>query len=113
MKKRWGNCMICKVCKKKYSNSKSKWCSRTCYFKSYYKKNKNKLLKRRREWHQKYYKPHSKENSKKTVEEQKQDRKKYYEEHKEYYQKKNKEYYEKHKNDLDFRKRHNGLQENY
>ena len=95
--------MICKVCKKKYTDSTSKWCSRSCYFKSYYKKNKKKLLDRRKGWHKKYYKPHPSE-TKKTPEYWKEYRKKYYQEHKEYYQKKNKEYYEKHKNEEDFRK---------
>lgn len=105
--------MICKVCKKKYTGSTSKWCSKSCYFKSYYKKNKNKLLKRRREWHKKYYKSHPIQRTKRTLEEKREYRKKYYEKHKEYYQNKNKEYYEKHKNDPEFRKRHNEATKKY
>lgn len=104
--------MICKVCQKKYTDSTSKWCSRACYFKSYYKRHKKKLLERRKEWHKNNYVSEA-TRTKKTPEEWKEYRKKYYEEHKEYYKQKNKEYYEKHKNEESFRKRHNEATKKY
>ena len=98
--------MICKFCKKKYYGTRSKWCSNSCYHKSYDRK-------RGKGWHKKYYKPNPIERSKKSPEEWKEYRKKYYEEHKEYFKQKNKEYYEKHKNDLQFRKKHNQATKKY
>ena len=79
--------MVCKICKKKYKNSKSKWCSRACYYKSYYEKNKKRLIEKRKAWHKEHYKPRP--FKRRTPEELKEYRKKYYQEHKEYYKQKN------------------------
>lgn len=100
--------MICPVCKKKYYGKRSKWCSNACYQKSY-------AQKREKGWHKKYYKPHplKKKVKTKTPEEEREYRKKYYQEHKEYYKQKNKEYYLQHKDDEDFRKRHNEATKRY
>lgn len=95
---------ICKICNKEFDTPKSQWCSRRCYFKTYYEKNKDKLLKRRREWHKKNYKAHP--LKKRTEEEKKEYFKKYYQEHKNYYKEKSHEYYLKHKNDKDYKERH-------
>ena len=67
--------MICKYCKKKYYGTRSKWCSNSCYHKSYDRK-------RKKGWHKKYYEPHPIKKNKKTPEEWKEYRKKYYQENK-------------------------------
>ncbi|MGN1327659.1 MAG: hypothetical protein ACI4VQ_06280 [Clostridia bacterium] len=105
--------MICETCKKKYSGTQSKWCSRSCYYKSYYKKNRETLLKKQKEWHKNNYKYHPLNLKKKTKEEKREYRKKYYQDHLEYFKEKNRDYYLKHKKDKEYIERHKAATKKY
>lgn len=95
--------MICKECGKEHERQRSKWCSQTCYNKYYYSKNKERINKRRKEWHDKNYVYHPK--PKRTEEEKIARRKQYYQDNIEYCRQKCREYHQKHKNDEYYRKR--------
>ena len=92
----------CIICKEKHDRN-SKYCSKICYLKAWYKKNKKHKNQKSKEWHLEHYV--YKGRPKKTEEEKRETWMKYYEEHKEYYKEYHKEYYLKHKNDAAYRER--------
>ena len=86
-----------------------KFCSRKCYYRWYYERNKEKVNSRRLEWYRKHYVPHPIPSKYKNKEEKlkaKQEfRRNYYQQHKDYYKQKNKEWYELHKNDPELKRK--------
>jgi len=89
---------------------RSKYCSRQCYDKHYYKTH----IEKRSKYFKDRYKPRPKTpKNTKTEEEIQLRRKEYYATHKEYYKQKNKEHYERNKNNPEYRHRKNEATKRY
>ena len=100
---------VCKFCGNIVTKYKRReYCSESCYQKMYYQLNKE----RKKAYDKAKYIRHPRKITK-TKEEMKVYRKKYYEEHKEYYRQKNREHYLLHKNDPEYRRRHNEAVKRY
>ena len=107
--------MICECCENEFDGKIYQYkgvncCSRSCYNRVYYIKNKIKRKNYFSERHYNIYKPHPIEPKYKTKEEKEEAtkllRKKYYEEHKERYRELNRQWYAKNKDNPDVKRRH-------
>lgn len=107
--------MKCNFCTQEFdplTSGYTYYCGRKCYDKHYYRLNKEK----RTEYFRKRYKETyvlKPKPPKKSEEEKKAQRLAYYHAHKEYYKQKAHEYHLKHKNDPEYRRRHNEATKRY
>lgn len=102
--------MNCEICNKEIKINSKRFCSKACYWKYYYKKNREKLLNRSKDWHKKNYIYHLK---KKTLEEIKERRRKYYQKNKEKIKKYNHNYYLLNKNKPGYKEIHRKASKKY
>lgn len=109
--------MICECCGKEY-NKKTKFCSKSCYNKSYYWKNRDRLLEYHKIYRRAHYVPHPINKCKYNSDEERiriqiERRKQYYKEHREKYKKANKEWYARNKDNPDLKRRHSITMKKY
>lgn len=107
--------MKCKYCEQPFepfTSGYTYYCGRKCYDRHYYRLNKEKRTEYFKKRHKETYvlKP---KPPKKSEEEKKAQRLAYYHTHKEYYKQKAHEYHLKHKNDPEYRHRHNEATKRY
>lgn len=95
--------MNCIICNKELQGNQRKYCSKSCYYADWYRRNKDKISNKRKQKYNAHPRPKLTEEEKKQRSKERME--KYIKTHKEIIKKRHHDYYEKHKNDEQYKER--------